>query len=160
MTNNDVLRRMRYIFDLNDTQMIKIYGLAGVKTDRAEISNWLKKDEDPDFAKCNDRSLAAFLNGYIVLKRGKKDDSDIVNESRLNNNIVFNKIKIALSLQSTEILELLSSMDLDLGKHELSAFFRKAEHKNFRACKDQVLRKFLQALQIKLRPGKAPFSWD
>ena len=160
MTNNDVLRRTRYTFDLSDTQMINIYGLAGVTVDRTEVSSWLKKDDDTDFVNSEDVSLAAFLNGFIVSKRGKKDDADIVNESKISNNIVFNKLKIALSLHSSDILELLASVDMVLSKHELSAFFRKAEHKNYRVCNDQILRNFLQALQLKFRPAAEPFSWD
>lgn len=159
MTNNDVLRRLRYVFDLNDTQMIEVYGLAGVVVSRAEVSDWLKKDDDASFSGCEDVSMAAFLNGLIISKRGKKDDSDVVNETKLGNNSVFNKIKIALSLQSLEIIELLASQEMVLSKHELSAFFRKPDHKNYRTCNDQVLRKFLQALQVKFRPTE-PFSWD
>jgi len=44
--------------------------------------------------------------------------------------------------------------DFRLSKHELSAFFRKPGHKNFRECNDQVLRKFLQGLQIQHRGGE------
>lgn len=159
MTNNDVLRRLRYVFDLNDTQMIEICGLAGVVVSRAEVSDWLKKDDDAAFSECSDVSMAAFLNGFIISKRGKKDDNEVVNETKLGNNSVFNKIKIALSLQSLEILELMASEEMTLSKHELSAFFRKPDHKNYRICNDQILRKFLHALQVKFRPTE-PFSWD
>lgn len=160
MINNDVLRRMRYLFDLDDTKMINIYGLAGVTASRAEISDWLKRDDDPDYVECSDTSLAAFLNGFIVLKRGKKDDSEVVNEAKLTNNIIFNKIKIALTLKSPDILDLLSAAGIELGKHELSAFFRKAEHKNYRHCNDQIMRKLFQGLQKIHRPSTKPFSWD
>jgi uncharacterized protein YehS (DUF1456 family) len=159
MTNNDVLRRIRYTFDLSDSKMIDIFSLAGVIVDRSLISQWLKKDEDPDFVLCEDVSLAAFLNGFIILKRGRKDDSEVVNESKLSNNIILNKVKIALSLQSSEVLELLDSVDMPVSKHELSAFFRKAGHKNYRTCNDQLFRRFLQSIQTKYRPADEPFSW-
>ena len=42
-------------------------------------------------------------------------------------------------------------VEVDISKHELSAFFRKPTHKNFRACQDQVLRKFLKGMQLKYR---------
>lgn len=159
MTNNDVLRRMRYIFDLNDSKVIEVFDLAGVIVNRTEISQWLKKDEDPDFIKCKDVSLAAFLNGFIILKRGKKDDSEVINETKLSNNIILNKVKIALSLQSSDVLELLDTVDMPVSKHELSAFFRKAGHKNYRACNDQLLRRFLQSIQEKYRTTDEAFSW-
>ena len=38
-----------------------------------------------------------------------------------------------------------------MSKHELTALFRKASHKNYRECKDQVLRNFLSGLQVKYR---------
>ena len=61
------------------------------------------------------------------------------------------KLKIAFNLKADETLALLALNDLEISKHELSAFFRKPGHKHHRACKDQVLRNFLQGLQLKYR---------
>ena len=52
MTNNDCLRRIRYILDFSDSKMIAIFALANVETDRKEVSAWLKQDDDADFEKC------------------------------------------------------------------------------------------------------------
>ena len=147
MTNNDVLRRIRYIFDLDDSQMIAVFGLAGVEATRAEISDWLKKEEDADYRKCSDLRFASFLNGLITEKRGKRDGPQPKPEALLNNNIVFRKLKIALNLQADEVLSLVNRGDFRISKHELSAFFRKPSHKHYRECKDQVLRNFLKGLQ-------------
>jgi uncharacterized protein YehS (DUF1456 family) len=38
-----------------------------------------------------------------------------------------------------------------ISKHELSAFFRRPDHKHYRECKDQILRNFLKGLQLKYR---------
>ena len=73
MTNNDCLRRLRYIFDLSDSRMMAVFDAAGLKIDREKISSWLKKDDDPDFKSCNDIMLATFLNGLINDKRGKRE---------------------------------------------------------------------------------------
>jgi len=151
MTNNDVLRRIRYTFNFDDAKMIAIFGLAGLEVTRAEISDWLKKDDDPDFKSCNDVSLATFLNGLIIDKRGKKDGPQPVPETTLTNNIIFRKLKIALNLQAEEVLALIKQADFSMSKHELSAFFRKPDHKHYRKCKDQVLRYFLKGLQLKYR---------
>ena len=43
MTNNDILRRLRYTFNLNDKRMIETFGLSGKKVTREEVSDWLKK---------------------------------------------------------------------------------------------------------------------
>ena len=43
-----------------------------------------------------------------------------------------------------------------ISKHELSALFRKPGHKHYRACQDQILRNFLQGMQLKYRPVSEP----
>ena len=152
MTNNDTLRRIRYIFDYSDAQMLGIFAQADSEVSREQLSNWLKKDEDPDYKPCTDTELALFLNGLINEKRGKKSGPQAGPEKRLNNNMVFMKLKIALDLQAEEVLSLLELADVHISKHELSALFRKPGHKNYRECKDQVLRNFLAGLQLKHRP--------
>jgi uncharacterized protein YehS (DUF1456 family) len=151
MTNNDVLRRIRYTFDFDDSTMMAMFGLAGLEVTRAQISDWLKKEEDPDLKKCSDRELAIFLNGLIVSKRGERDGPQPEPESRLSNNIIFRKLKIALNLQADEVLVLVNQGDFNISKHELSAFFRKPGNRHYRECKDQVLRNFLKGVQLKYR---------
>jgi uncharacterized protein YehS (DUF1456 family) len=151
MNNNDVLRRVRYTFNFDDSKMITVFGLGGLEVTRAQISDWLKKEEDPDYRKCGDEQLASFLNGLIVEKRGKKDGPQPVPETSLNNNIVFRKLKIALNLQADDVLELVRQKDFQMSKHELSAFFRKPGNRHYRECKDQVLRYFLKGVQGKYR---------
>jgi uncharacterized protein YehS (DUF1456 family) len=153
MTNNDILRSLRYTFDFGDDQMIKLFGLGGKVVTRAEVSEWLKRDEDPDFKGIYDKDLAYFLNGLIIQKRGKKDDSVPVAEKTLTNNMILRKLKIALELKDEDILEILGKTDINISKHELSAFFRKPTQSQYRLCKDQVLRNFLRGLQMKYRTG-------
>jgi uncharacterized protein YehS (DUF1456 family) len=156
VTNNDILRRIRYVFDFNDNRMIALFSLGGTPATRAEISDWLKRDDDPAYQPCKDRHLAVFLNGLITHKRGKKEGPAPAPESRLNNNIIFRKLKIALSFKDTDILEMLSLAGMHISKHELSAFFRKSDHKHYRVCKDQILRNFLIGLQITHRDDHDP----
>lgn len=151
MTNNDCLRRIRYILDFSDSKMIAIFGLANVETDRKEVSAWLKQDDDADFEECRDASFAAFLNGMIVALRGEKEGEPPRVETKLNNNMIFMKLKIALSLKADEILQILESAGQEVSKHELSAFFRRPDHKHYRECKDQILRNFLNGLKINYR---------
>ncbi len=149
MTNNDVLRRVRYIFDFNDNKMIELFALAAEKVTREEVSRWLKKDEDENFQAMSDRQLAAFLNGLINAKRGKKDGPQHEAEKQLNNNLIFMKLKIAMNLKAEDVLELMALSGFQMSKHELSALFRKKDHKHYRQCKDQILRHFLKGLQLK-----------
>lgn len=149
MTNNDILRRLRYTFDLNDNQVIEVFALAGLEVNRAEISDWLKKDDDPEYKPIYDPQLAVFLTGFIIQKRGKKEGEEPKSEKKLNNNIVFRKLKIALSLKDEDIIEILELVDFRMSKHELSAFFRNPTQNQYRPCKDQVLRNFIHGLQVR-----------
>jgi len=151
MTNNDILRRIRYIFDFDDSKMIAVYGSADYQVSRSQISDWLKKEDDPSHQKYSDTLLAIFLNGLINDKRGRKEGSHPEPEKRLTNNIIFMKLKIALNLKAEDVLEILALVDCRVSKHELSAFFRKPGHKHYRECKDQILRNFLKGLQLKYR---------
>ncbi|MFT6011468.1 MAG: hypothetical protein ACI96P_001704 [Candidatus Azotimanducaceae bacterium] len=160
MNNNDILRRLRYTFELNDKSMINTFAEGGLSTDREHISDWLKRDDDPAYEECPDVMLAAFLNGLINLKRGKREGEQPAPEERLTNNNIFMKLKIALNLQAEDILEMMNRSAFRLSKHELSAFFRKADHKHFRKCQDQVLRNFLKGLQLTHRPGTEDVDGD
>ena len=151
MTNNQILRRLRYAFDFNDSAMMRIFAHAGLEVTRAQVSDWLKKDEDPASTLIDDLELAQFLNGLIIEKRGRKEGPQPEAESKLNHNIVFRKLKIALDLKDDDILAILQLSDFRLSKHELSAFFRRPDHHHYRACQDQVLRNFIKGVQLKLR---------
>jgi len=151
MTNNDILRRIRYTFDFEDSKMMAIFALADLEVTRAQVVDWLKKDDDPNYKACNDRDFATFLNGLINDRRGKKEGAQPEVEKRLTNNIIFRKLKIALDLKDDDILQLMALADFSMSKHELSAFFRKPTHKNYRECKDQILRNFLQGVQIQYK---------
>lgn len=155
MTNNDVMRRIRFIFDFNDDKMIALFMHSGVEVARQQVSQWLKKDDDPDYVRCTDNQMAIFLNGLIIEKRGKKEGPQPEAEHQINNNIILRKLKIALNYQADDILDILELADFRLSKHELSAFFRKPEHRHFRICKDQVLRNLLMGMQLKYRAEAA-----
>lgn len=154
MTNNDILRRLRYAFDLKDSAVAEIISLADVNVTAEQVDAWLKREEDDGFLKMNDREMLAFLDGLIIFKRGKREGAQPRLEERLNNNMVMQKLRIALNFQAEDVLQVLELADFRLSKHELSAFFRKPGNKNYRECKDQILRKFLVGVQLQLRPGE------
>jgi len=54
MTNNDILRNIRYILDYDDSKMAEIFSLAHYDVSRSEICNWLKKEYTPDFKELDD----------------------------------------------------------------------------------------------------------
>lgn len=151
MTNNDILRRLRYCFDFSDAQMIGVFLLAKLDVTRAQVSDWLKKDSDETFVALLDEELLAFLDGLILEKRGPREGGQPEVQEPLSNNVILRKLKIALNLQADDVLAILALADCVISKHELSAFFRKPIHRQYRECKAQILRNFLQGLQIKLR---------
>jgi uncharacterized protein YehS (DUF1456 family) len=156
MTNNAIIRRIRYIFDFSDSKMIELFAQADLKVTRSQISDWLKIEDDPTYNNLNDYQMAVFLNGLINDKRGKKEGAQPVAEKRLNNNIIFRKLKIALNLKDENILEILDLANFRISKHELSAIFRNPSQNQYRTCNDQFLRNFLVGLQIKYKEEDIP----
>ena len=81
MTNNDILIRLRYAFDLKNTEMVDIFKLGGANYTKEEVLNMLiKVDDDEDapenFMKCNNKMLETFLNGFVTFKRGVQKDEN------------------------------------------------------------------------------------
>ena len=160
MTNNDVLRRIRYLFDFNDLKIIALFKLANYDVKKADVSDWLKKKDDPLLKELTDKELAIFLNGLIIETRGKREGPQPEPEDPLSNNMILRKLKIALNLKTDDILNLFALIDKKISKHELSAFFRSPEHRSYRPFMDQYLRSFLNALQTKYKNKLGEHSID
>lgn len=160
MQNNDILRRLRYIFSLSDSKMIEIFSHVELSINRAQISNWLKKEEDAEFTVINESKFSAFLDGLIIEMRGKQEGSSPIQKSKLNNNVILRKLKIALNYRDDDVIQVLRLGDFNLSKHELSAFFRNPTHQHYRLCKDQVIRNFLNGLQQKYFANSQSNSFD
>lgn len=152
MNNNDILKRLRYAFDFKDAKMIELFAAADCEVSKTELSNWMKKEDDPEFKSLYDKQLAIFLNGFINDRRGKREGPQPLPEKKLNNNLILRKLKIALNLKDEDMVEILDLADFVFSKHELNAFFRKPGQRQYRECKDQILRNFIFGLQKKYRP--------
>ena len=149
MNNNHIFRRLRYIFDLNESKIIDLYAHTNHKTSKNQLAQWLKKDDDENYTEINDKNLAIFLNGLIVEFRGKRDGPPMQPENKLNNNIILRKLKIALNMQVEEMIKIFKLADMNVSQHELTAFFRNPKQKQYRECQNQFLRNFITGLQIK-----------
>jgi len=64
----------------------------------------------------------------------------------MTNNEIIKKLKIALSMKDTDVLNAINSTGLNLSKSEINAFLQARDHKNFKDCGDQVLRRFLDGI--------------
>ena len=153
MTNNYFIRRTQYIFSLKAKKMIEIFKSVGIDVTFDQVVGWTRRDDDPEVVLMEDNVLAAFLNGFIIEKRGKKDGPLPVPEDKMNNNLVLRKFRIALDMKDTDMLEIFRLSHTQISKHELSSFFRKKDHRNWAYCKDQFLRNFFHGLQAKYKEG-------
>ena len=69
----------------------------------------------------------------------------------MTNNDILKKLRIALNLKDTDIIDILKLADFDISKSELSALFRSEDQRNYKECGDQILRRFLNGLIIRNR---------
>jgi uncharacterized protein YehS (DUF1456 family) len=173
MNNNDLLIRLRYALDIKDTDMIEIFKLGGITLTREELQRMLLKpkkgsnidsDDDEfvandDMKKCNNFMFESFLNGFILLKRGKQEPEPgkpekqafLIKDNKAVNNILLKKLKIALSLTSEDMLEILKVAGINLSNSELSSVLRREGQRNYKECGDRYARNFLKGLAIKYR---------
>lgn len=154
MTNNDVLRRLRYALNINNAAIIEIYKLAGVDMDEETLDRLLKRDDEDGYVECNAKVLEFFLDGLIISKRGRQEQRPgqaAKPKPQFTNNTILRKIRIAYELKDTDMLEILRLGEMKVSKSELSALFRNEAHRNYVECQGQMLRKFLSGLNLYLK---------
>lgn len=173
MNNNDILIRLRYALDIKDTDMIAIFKLGGITVTREELHRMLLKPQNTnsanpddeefieaaDMKRCNNYMLESFLNGFIILKRGKQEakpgeqdkQAYLIKDNKAVNNVLLKKLKIALSLTSEDMLDIFKSSGLNLSNSELSSVLRREGQRNYKECGDRYPRNFLKGLAIRYR---------
>ena len=147
MTHNDVLRSLRYLLNVSDEGLADIFRLGQREISRDEIVAFLKKEDEEGYQPCNDKAMAHFLNGLVTYKRGKDERRPPQPiELPVTNNTVLKKIRVAFELKDDDLIALLGKVGLEVSKGELSALFRRPDHRNYRECGDQLLRHLLRGL--------------
>lgn len=155
MTNNDLLRRLRYALNLNGEAIAGLCKLGGNDINPIDVLKLLKKEEENGFALCDDLVMGAFLDGLIISRRGPHDKelkSGTEAGVALNNNLILSKLRIALELNEQTMLSFLAKAGVQISKSELSAMFRAKGHRNYKPCGDQFFRNFIRGLTLGLRP--------
>lgn len=154
MTNNAILRRVRYALDVNDQSVKSMLASADYSLSDDELKTMFMKDEDPGFEEASNKLTRHFFQGLIISKRGRQSDAPI-NEptGNLSNNEVLRLIKIAFSFKDTDIIDVMALASFKVGKSEIGALLRKKNHPKYKKCGDQFLRRFLMGLTKKLRPS-------
>ena len=151
MTNNNLLRRLRYALKLNGETIAGLCTLGGHEIGPIDVLKLLKKEEETGFVICDDTVMGAFLDGLIISRRGAHDPkpgSAATTDMALNNNLIMRKLRIALELNDEAMLGILGKAGVQLSKSELSAMFRTEGHRNYKPCGDQILRNFIQGLTL------------
>ncbi|GAA2898947.1 DUF1456 family protein [Enterococcus pseudoavium] len=165
MNNNDRLLRLRYALDIKDTDIIKAFELGGQTISSKEEKALLTKSgrqkvagndfEENIYDKMLDnQAFDAFLNGFILLKRGAPKNQAgqptpaPTGEIKHINNVLLKKVKIALALTSEDLLDILAAAEVYPSKSELSGIMRKEGHRNFKPCGDNYTRNFLKGLAL------------
>jgi uncharacterized protein YehS (DUF1456 family) len=159
VTSNDVLRSVRYLLNVSDTKLGDIFRLGGEEVSADDLVAFLKRDDEDGYRECGHASMARFLNGLVIYKRGKRDQRDQrdqrdKDESRppqpldvpVTNNVVLKKLRVAFELKDDDLITLIEKNGLRVTKGELGAFFRRPDHRNYRDCGDQFLRNLLKGL--------------
>ncbi len=160
MNCNDVLRSIRYTLSLSEQKICDIINAAGVGTTPAQVASWLLAEDEAGYAECDDAALSAFLDGVIVLRRGPREAkpgqaaSSAPVSTRLNNNLVLKKLRIAFELKEEDLLEIFALAQFRISRPEVTALFRAPGHQNYRVCGDQILRNFLKGLAARVRRPK------
>ena len=160
MTNNDILKRLRFALNISDFSLIEMVKLGGKEISESDLIFYFKKEDEEEYKNCSNSVLISFLDGLIIKKRGprKNKNKEIPSSTGKNikdvtrgkssprNNSVMKKLRIALELKEVDIIEIFKQVDFRISKSEISALFRRSDHKNFRECGDQMLRNFIQGL--------------
>lgn len=153
MINNDVLRSLRYMLDINDAALADIVALGGGKVSKGALNVYLKKEEEDGFQPCPDEVLARLLNGLVIHKRGREEGRpEPALDLPMSNNTVLKKLRVAFNLKEDDMFAVFELSGLRVTKPELSSFFRKEGQRNYRGCGDQILRNFLKGLTLRVRP--------
>lgn len=154
MTNNDILRRLRYALNITDLRVIELYELAGYPMKREELDSIFRREDEEGFVECDDSRAELFLKGLIASRRGPREEGPERKRPagvHLGNNEILRLIRIALELRDENIIAIMKMAEVVVSKAEVNALFRKREHPNYRPCGDQFLRNFLQGLTAKYR---------
>lgn len=170
LDNNEFNRRIRYALRLDDAETLRLMSLGGLAASEEAVAGYRCKEGEDGHLACPDAALLALLDGLVLDRRGppparagnaggagttgaQGGDSatggkaaDETRAAVLSNNLVLKQLRIALSLRSDDVYELIKAGGGKIGKTEVSAFFRNPLARNYRRCGDQGVRWFLNGL--------------
>src|SRR5688500_12606024 len=110
MTNNDVLRMVRYALELHNPAVLELFAFSNSPLQLVDLDAMLRDDDDAGYVAMSDELLGAMLDGLVVKHRGTREPA--AGETRradapqpaLTNNRILRALRIALELKDTDVL--------------------------------------------------------
>lgn len=155
MTNNEVMKSVRYTLEIKNKEVVEMIKGGGVELSVLDVVDILKSEEDEGFVKCPAETIHAFLDGLILERRGPSDGpARKFSTATINHNMVLRKLRIAFEMRDTDMIATMRSVGFSISKGEISALFRAPAHEHFMDCGDQFLRNFLKGLTRRYRTDR------
>ena len=149
MTKNEILKKLQQIEQLSNEQMLEIFQLGDFTIPKSRVEGYLAEPGEKHYLDCGAEAMGHFLDGLIIYKRGPSDNKPANDQPvPLTNNLILKKLRIAYNLKEADLFAIFHAVEIDITKGELSALFRKEDHKKFRLCPDSILQLFLEGLEI------------
>ena len=147
MTNNYILSSIMDSLKLDKVDILKSYKLADKKITQDDVDDILREPSDEKFILLSNEGFELFLNGFISYKRGPSDKKAKKQKIYFSNNIILKKLKIALDLKDEDIIAIFEKDGLEITKSQLTAYFRRDGHINYRKCSDSLMKRFINGLK-------------
>ncbi len=80
LSNNDILKKLRVALSLRNDDIIHILSLVDFEITKGALGDLFRNEDHPNYKVAGDQILRNFLNGLIIYKRGKKEDTPEVTE--------------------------------------------------------------------------------
>jgi len=133
---------------LDRVDILKSYKFVDKKITQDDVDDILREPSDEKFILLSAEGFEKFLNGFIVYKRGPSDKKVKKKKIYFSNNIILKKLKIALDLKDEDIVAIFKKDGLEITKSQLTAYFRRDGHINYRKCSDSLLKRFIKGMNI------------
>lgn len=155
MTNNEVMKSVRYTFEIKNREVVEMIKAGGVELSVLDVVGLFKNEEEEGFIECPAEIIHAFLDGLILERRGPSDGpAKKFSTATINNNTILRKLRIAFDMKDTDMIVTMKGVGFKISKGEINALFRAPTHKHYVACGDQFLRNFLKGLTRRYRPDE------
>ena len=156
MTNNEVIKSVRYTLEIKNREVVAMFKAGGLELSVLDVVDLFKNEEDEGFVQCPAETIHAFLDGLIFECRGPSDGpAKKISTSNINNNMILRKLRIAFEMRDSDVVDTLRDVGFSVSKSEISALFRAPNHRHYMECGDQFLRNFLKGITHRFRSNES-----